>query len=153
VNQLTYAVLAFFGAYLAVEVFAANDVRSQLAPAGRHFTVGLLEQYPTVFVFDRRTADIPTDGVKGIVQIGGTESRIVFQTPMKLLRSLRALSGVRTIISCIGGSGTRHLYFSSYSHRVTSCCHESRASIPMYISTGITITLIDPPGQPPAQLV
>ena len=73
VDELPDAVLALGRADFAVEVFADDDVRGQLAPERRNFAVGLLEEQLAVFAFDGGGAAVPLDGVERVGDIRGAE--------------------------------------------------------------------------------
>ena len=65
-DQLPDAALALRRVDLAVEIFADDDIRRQLAPRLGDFAIGLLEEHLARFAFDRGGAEIPFDGVERI---------------------------------------------------------------------------------------
>ncbi len=75
-DQLPNARLALGRVDLAVEIFADDDVRGQLAPVCRNFAVGLLEQHFAGFALDGGGAQVPLDGVERIGNVLGAEHGI-----------------------------------------------------------------------------
>ena len=85
VDQLLNTVFALGRADFAVEVFAADDVRRQLAPERRDFAVGLLEDQFAVLAFDLGAADFPIDGGEQIIDVGRTELSVDLESTVKAL--------------------------------------------------------------------
>ena len=85
VDELLDAVFALGRADFAVEVFAADDVRRQLAPERRHFAVGLLEDQFAVLAFDLGAADFPVDGGEQVFDVGRAELSVDLQPAVKTL--------------------------------------------------------------------
>ena len=83
VDELLDAVFALGRADFAVEVFAADDVRGQLAPERRHFAVGLLEDQLAVLAFDLRAANFPIDGGEQILDVGRAELGVDLESAVK----------------------------------------------------------------------
>ena len=73
VHQLADALLALFGAHLAVEILVGHHVRGQLAPGGRDFAIGLLEEHLAPFALDGGRAKLPLDRGKRVGAVVGTE--------------------------------------------------------------------------------
>ena len=77
VNDLADAVLALGRVVLAVEIFADDDVRGELAPGLGDFDVRLLEEHVARFLLDRGGAiGIPFDRVERIGDVGGAKDRL-----------------------------------------------------------------------------
>ena len=92
-DELANAVFTFWGAVLAIEILADDDVGRELRPEGGYFTVLLFEEDLAIFVFDRSGAEFPIDGVKGIGSAGRTEGGI----DAKSFGIHGGVSGVRSI--------------------------------------------------------
>ena len=69
----------------AVEVFAADDVRGQLAPERRDFAVGLLEDHLAVLALDLGAANFPVDGGEQVVDVGRAELGVDLEPAVELL--------------------------------------------------------------------
>jgi hypothetical protein len=107
VHELPHAVFALARADFAVEIFAADDVRRQLAPERRYLAVRLFENQLAVFALDLSAANFPIDGGEQIFNVGRTELSIDLQAAVKFL-------GAGT-----GSLGRRHGMSSG--HLGTSC--------------------------------
>ena len=83
-DKLLDAVFALRRANFAVEVFAADDVRSQLAPERRDFAVGLLEDQLAVLALDLRAANFPIDSREQVIDVGRAELSVDFESAVKL---------------------------------------------------------------------
>src|SRR6185295_6558139 len=68
--------LSLLGPVFAVKIFADNDVRGELRPAGRNFDVLLLEHQLAALVLDLGAAELPVDAVERVRQILGAEHRL-----------------------------------------------------------------------------
>src|SRR5262249_19088969 len=69
----------------AVKVFAADDVRCQLAPERWHFAVCLLEDQFAVFAFDLSATNFPVDGGEKVFDIGWAELSIDLESAVETL--------------------------------------------------------------------
>ena len=84
-DELLDAKFALGRADFAVEVFAADDVRRQLAPERWDFAVGLLENQFAILAFDLGAADFPIDRGEQIIDVGRAELSVDFQPTVKTL--------------------------------------------------------------------
>ena len=76
VDQLTHAVLTLGCTDLTIKIFAANNVRCQLAPKRRHFAVSLLKDNFAPLALDLRGPRFPLDCIHWISHITRTKLRL-----------------------------------------------------------------------------
>ena len=80
VNQLSHRVLPLLGIVgIPVEILADHNVGRQLAPRSWNLAIGLLKQSLPVLILDRRTTQLPLDGVEGICHFVRAELRFNFE--------------------------------------------------------------------------